>query len=452
MQIKGKGCPIMRTDEIEFRDYVRGLWREKWLIVLVFVGAVGIAVGVSWGLPRQYATETTLLIAPRVSEQLTDKGEPLGMTFSAETYKNMTLANDLLEEVIRALDLRIEPGKPDSKPLPVESLKRHMRTEVVGRGSSPEGLRFPLLTMRIQGRDPQRISQIANKWADLFIQRNIRLLETTTAQSYEFIAERFNELSSELATKEEEKERYKSENPLEFWESNVEVLRDSYENFASQLQDNQLALVEKQPQLAWLEAALVDEPLYLEPKRSISTESLWELLSREPSPQGLADLADLSFTEQEVNPVYLALKKQLFQAQEAVNTLKGSIQYLEGQVQKLESQITQKAAKIAGVQLALEQMDREIEALQGTYSDLFGRLQGARIAKSESESSIRVVESAITPQVPTGPHRLLNVGIASVLGLFLGTILASFRWYMVRGPDRRGEEEGEEEVEPTRSA
>jgi len=434
----------MAADEIELRDYVRGLWKEKWLILLVLVVTIGIAVAISWGLPRQYVTETTLL-APRVSEQLTAEGEPLGRTFSAETYKSMALANDLLEEIIEALDLRVNPAQPDSNLLAAESLERHMRVEVVGAETagqrSPEGSRFPLLTMRVQGTDPKRISQIGNMWAKLFIQRNTHLLETATAQSYEFIAERFTELNTELTTKEEEQKQYKTENPLELWESNVEILRDRYENFLGQLQDKRLALIENQAQLARLEPALAEEPPYLEPKRSISTESLWELLSRNPNPQELAALANLSLTEQQINQVYLSLKDQLIQTQVTVDTLKEGIQYLEGQVQELEGQITQKGAKIGEVQLTLEQMDREIEVLRQTFSSLFNRFQEARIAKAESESSIRVVESAIPPRVPIAPRKLLNVGVAGVLGLFLGMILASFRWYMITSPDRGGEEE-----------
>lgn len=444
----------MRRDEIELRDYVRGLWKEKWLMLVVFVVAVGIAAGISWGLPAQYATETTLLIAPTVSEQLAGEGEPFVRTFSAGTYENLALANDLLGEIIAALDLRVNPGQPDSKLLAVETLKRHMRAEVVvgaEGGPSPGGFRFPLLTMRVRGTDPERISQIANKWAELFIQRNTRLMETATAQSYEFIAERFGEVGNELEAKEEKKRLYQQENPLELWESSLWVMRDRYEDFLSQLQDKRLELAEKQAQLARLEAALAKEPPFLALKRSISTEVLWELLSREPSPEELLALADLSLTEQQINQVYLSIKDQLIQTQAEVDTLEGGIQYLEGKVEQFEGQIAQKAAKIAETRLTLERMDREVWALRQTFTDLFDRLQEARIAKAESESSIRVVQSAIPPQVPIAPRRLLNAGVAAVLGLFLGMILASFRWYMVRSPKLRGEE-GEEEVGQARSA
>jgi len=379
---------------------------------------------------------------------LTAEGEPLGRTFSAETYKNIALANDLLEEIIEALDLRANPGQPDdTNPLAVESLKRHMWAEVVGAETagqrSSEGSRFSLLTIRVQGTDPKRISQIGNMWAKLFIQRNTHLLETTTAQSYEFIAERFTELNTELTTKEEEQKQYKGENPLELWESNIEVLRDRYEDFLGQLQDKRLALIENRAQLARLETAFTEEPPYLELKRSISTESLWELLSGNPSLQELAALANLSLTEQQINQVYVSLKDQLIQTQAVVDTLEGGIQYLDGQVQELEEQITQKAVKIGEVRLTLEQMDREIEVLRQTFSSLFSRFQEAHIAKAESESSIRVVETAIPPRVPIAPRKLLNVGVGGVLGLFLGMILASFRWYMIRSPDRGGGEEQE---------
>jgi len=430
----------MKGYEVELRDYIRGLWGEKWIILAVFVVVVGSAVGVSLGLPEQYATKTTLLIAPRVSEQLTAENEPFVGTFSAETYKNLALANDLLQDIIQALDLRANPRRADSKPLAVESLKRQMRAEVaVGAG------RFPLLTMTVRGTDPERINRIANKWAELFVQRNIRLLETALAQSYEFINERFAEINEALKAKEEEKKLYQQENPLELLESDLWVLRYRYEDFLSQLQDKRLELQEKRAQLTRLEKAFAEEPLFLELKRSISTEALWELLSRKPDPQLLAALTNLSLTEQQINQVYLSLKDQLIQARTEASTLESVIPYLEEQVQQFERQIEQKVAELAEVRLKGEQMDREIESLRQTFDNLFNRLQEARIAKAESESSIRVVESAITPQVPIGPRKLLIVAVAVVLGLFLGALLTFFKQYMASKPrpakneDEKGE-------------
>lgn len=56
--------------EVDLRDYISIIWRHKWLILLIVVIAVGATYGYSALQPDTYETHATLLITPRVSEQL----------------------------------------------------------------------------------------------------------------------------------------------------------------------------------------------------------------------------------------------------------------------------------------------------------------------------------------------------------------------------------------------
>ncbi len=420
---------IMTGDAIELRDYIRGLWKQKWVIGLFLIVSVAIAVSISFSLPRQYVTETALLISPPLAHGLLVDSEVVQVPFSAAAYKTMALADDLLLSVIQGLDLRA-----GSELTAVESLKRLMKIEVARAADvTQDGSTLVLLVMRVSGKSPARISEIANKWSELFVEQNTKLLQNASTASYDFIAERLQELSTNLEATKSRRQDYAEQNTLELWESKLTVMRDVYEDFAGKLQDNKLAMVEKQAEVKSLEAAVLAEPHYLEEERSVPDELLWELLNRSPSLEDLVALEELSLIEQKNNELYLSLKDQLIQAKTELNALEEGTRYLEIRVQQLESQIAEKIARIEDIKAELEKMDREIEAIQSIYSRLFEKLQEARVSKAESPSSIQVVESAVIPQVPTGPNRWLYVCLAAVLGLLLGVIAASFRWYMAAG-------------------
>lgn len=104
------------------------------------------------------------------------------------------------------------------------------------------------------------------------------------------------------------------------------------------------------------------------------------------------------------------------------------LQLKEDQYQKLVStyhgEWENVARRISLVDYQLRLLDRQTGVLQTISSALASRLQEARIAKAEESGSIRMVESAVEPQVPVGPNRRLNVMIGGVLGLLLGVIMA----------------------------
>ncbi|GAG15995.1 unnamed protein product, partial [marine sediment metagenome] len=51
----------MEEKQVELIDYLRVLWRQKWVIAVIFVAAAVAAWGVSRVIPPTYETQTSLL-------------------------------------------------------------------------------------------------------------------------------------------------------------------------------------------------------------------------------------------------------------------------------------------------------------------------------------------------------------------------------------------------------
>lgn len=411
----------MEEQEVDLREYMQILWRNKWVVIATFVAALGIAAAISWSQPKQYRVDIGLLILPPLAKEV--GGQVTGTVFSPTTYKALALANDLLQEVIDAVHSEKEGV---TRRLTVADLKDQMKVEVEQLSAQVQWPgQFPLrLQVSFTGTDPVLLKQLAEVWAQRFTARNTELFTTRAAQSYDYIKENFEQVNQELLAKEEERTRFLWENPIEILQAEVAVLQNNYQTYLDQLQEKQKELSHKEAVLAALQEAIVNEPEYFVLERSVSNEALWNFLAQGASPKELAALPSLTLQDQQLNSVYVQLRAQLASAQVDVKTLREEIAYLESALAETEAALREKQARLVLVQTKLAQLDREIAVLRNAYTSLAQALQEARLAKAETGEPIRIVEAPVVPTKPIGPQKTMNLAVAGVLGLFLGVLLA----------------------------
>ncbi len=443
--------------EVDLREYIQVIWQEKWIILAIFLIAAGAAYGFIKTRPPQYETQTTLLITPRVSEQLENGGEGLSSNLPTSMYEKSAMANDLLRGIIDDLDENEDGGQD----LTVKSLENKLSLEIVlSEDQGGQSSQLPILTMTVTGDDPEVVQEIANKWADLFVEKNTELLSSETARSFDFISGRFEEVDDQLTSREQEKLDYKEQNPLEVLKSEVKVLQWKYEESLSSLETKRAELRGKKARLGSLESSLKEEPEFLNLERSISEENLWALLrelrsdsevndedSDEEQINRLKGWEGFRVSDQEINEVYFNLLEEKRNIQADISSLEEEIGYLEDKTKDLATEIEEKQFRIDQTELKLKQLDREISRLKNTYNTLSDDLEEARIANQEEESSIRIMERAVTPEAPVATNTRQNVAVAGVLGLFIGVLVAFFKNYMQDYELEEAEEEEDPEPE-----
>ena len=431
----------MEEYEVDLRDYLRVLWRGKWIVLVTFLVAVGTALGISYSSPKQYQTETALLILPPLSKEV--GGEITGTVFSPETYKNLALASDLLQQVID--EVYAEEAKPA-----VEALKGRMRVEVEQTTTKEFPGQFPLyLRMVLKGTDPKRLQALAETWAQRFIARNAQLFISRAAQSYEYVKRNFEEVERELLAKEEERKLYQQENPKEVIQAEVSQLQQIYKAYLALLAEKRRVLTGEEARLAVLEEALVQEPEHFTLERGLSKEALWAFLAEGLSEEALGALPGLQVQDQVLNMAYVDLRSEVAEARAEVQSLREEVAYLEAELETTLQVLREKQAHLVEVQTELDRLDREINVLRNSYSSLATKLQEARIARAETAEPIRVVEAPVVPTRPIGPNKKMNVAVAGVLGLFVGVLLAFLAHYLESGSEKASQAsqgEGPDEV------
>lgn len=77
-------------------------------------------------------------------------------------------------------------------------------------------------------------------------------------------------------------------------------------------------------------------------------------------------------------------------------------------------------ASIPGKEMEIARLERDRKTNEDVYTMLRARYEEMRISEAIQGSEIYVIDSAIVPDKPIKPRKLLNTAIAGILGLFVG--------------------------------
>lgn len=384
---------MMRSHEEtdrELRDYLLGLWAEKWLIVAIVVAVPAlVTVAMVWFVDDRYESQTSVLIMPSVSSQLgTEQRLEIGESGTIQlreedqqptllqprAYERLARADDLVRTIIESLDLREIPNDPTSDPISVEALKRRVEVEALPGGQARSGdPRSVWLTIRVQGRMPAQVQQIAQAWAEQVIDRQRSFTEDAGQRTLDLLQRRLAEVKESLASAKQAKTDYLRTHSLPLLEAELDGLLDAYRT-------------------------------RFEPFQALSaTES--------PKP-----------------------------AQQSNDT------QTDGETAHLQQAIRARVAKLADVRATVAQLDRDIEVERDAYRNLSQRLQQAELARADRTPSIQVVERAIVPDEPTSARTAIYLVIALILGILLAIFLASFKRYILDPEDVGGQRSKENDA------
>lgn len=432
-----QGDPLISNDDVSLGDYVVVLLRKWWVVASVFIIAVVASILFVQRMPDIYSARTKLLIVTPVSERLiTDRSisedrlpiNPfLGTNLSVDTLSALGTANDLLQTIISELDLK---NPSTGNPWAVERLASMISVKVETAGAGQDETSLPLLTMVVQGENPQTLKSIAETWSDAFVAQNSELFATEAARSFDFVTSQYNDTVDSLWAVEQEKLSYQKDYSLPTLESQLKVVSTQYEAFLGQLLQKRSDIIEAQARLGSAEEALVNEPQFVTLKRTISSEAILVILANSADTIDLNRLPDLVANNEERNDLYFDLKASIVNSRSNVAILTSDISYLETQTKELESEIDDLSIRIATANLTLARLDREINILTTNFNRLGQSLQETQIAKEEQAGFIQVVESAVAPSVPIGPERRQFVIIAAGFGLIFGVVLAFLIQYL----------------------
>lgn len=392
-------------DEISPRKYIDVLLRQWKLIVTITVIAVFAAGLVSFLSPSVYEAKATMLITTTRSPQIVF--EPEYMTFSEQDTASqrealiaLVKSNAVATQVIEQLGDKLEPGERRAG-----SILDKVRVRTYG----------DLIEISAKSTDPQKAVAIANAWAESY-KSYISGLYSGSPQSPEEL-----QVQAEAARKDYE-ERQK------MWEDFVGSNR--IDELNRQIADKEL-LCDVKSLREQIKAGSSSSA-------SAAANSLaFVLLQARAStslPSGLQvsldRLSDLNTSLDDVDALISILEARS-------GGIPGqSISELQQEINQLKAELEQERAKQG-------ELENSRDTAWRAYTIVAGKVVEAEVASRAQSAVVQVAEVAIVPESPVAPRRVMNIGIALVIGLVVG-IFSAFGVEYYKKPEEKPKVKKEE--------
>lgn len=245
----------MEEYEVSLIDYLRILWKQKWVVLATFLTAIAIALGVSYTQPKQYQTSVTLFLRPPLV--LDPSGRVIYASISADTYKQLALASNLLQNTLN----QVYKNNP---PFPVAQLRNHIKLELqqtTSAGTTPAtftGVPYVLLKAIFTWPEREKAFELADTWA-----KNFATFYTDFAGDARVSLEQaLAKAEADLVKRQAALNSLLKENPGQMIQKETETLAEVYRIMLIFLNEAKTKLEAVKEDLSSLRKALEKEPLY----------------------------------------------------------------------------------------------------------------------------------------------------------------------------------------------
>jgi len=433
------------SDELPFRDYLRIIYRRKWMI-LTIVG-IGVALGAvrNWITTPLYYAQATLEFD--IDMNVLGNDRPLlpldqrdWMTQFFPTQIAIIQSHDV---ALRASeDLRLsasgkaagsEGSARTTTSLPSNSGPRAVPTvEDIMDGRSAALIKDTrLVTVGFLGPDPQTAAQIANALARAYVKQNAELKVRASGEASDWLTNQVEQQRKLVEDNETALQRYRQEHGADALVTNKMGV------------EQQNIVVQK---LAELQGAVTKartdtiekEELY---RQVSSAQSNSEALDSVPA---IANNATIQRLKGELGD----LQRQLAQSSKELGDRHPDILKLQGAMQSTEAKIQSEISNVAAaiqkdfeaaqsrelaLTRALDRQKLEVQALNGkaveytalereansnreVLDKLLQRSREINISRELESTAVRIVDVAGVPDTPVLPRRLRNYGLGLVGG------------------------------------
>ncbi|TCO74328.1 XrtA system polysaccharide chain length determinant [Chromatocurvus halotolerans] len=435
-------------------SYVWGVWRFRWLALIVawVIALAGWAY--VWQMPESYVATARVYVDTNSVLRPLLRG--LAITPNIDQRISMLsrtlLSRPNLEKLSRMTDLDLIATTESQKAALIERL----RSSISLSGSRANA---SLYEIAVRDRDRDVARRVTQSLITVFIESSLNEKRADSTGAQAFLDEQIAEYEARLIEAESRLARFK--------QKNADVVPGSSGDYYSRLQaarsnlaTARLELDELQNRRSELQRQLDgEEPVFLgggsgnamqnSPlDQRIQTLNVRrdELLARytDQHPQvrqisGLIDelqakkqeeMAAMSpgmgsgFGNLNASPVYQGMRAMLAETEARVAELRVRVEEYQRRVDDLNGKVVQ----IPEVEAQLQQLNRDYEVVSRQHQELLQRRESARLGQdvesNASDVTFRVIDPPYVPLVPNEPNKLLlNVGVV-VVALGAGVALA----------------------------
>ncbi len=391
-------------DEIELMDYLKILWKWKYLILLGTLACAVIAGVVSFNMTKIYSIKTVL--APGVAK--VDGSGKLTYIASTQEIKTLIETGVLESTVLKQIKVRNEEERPEALYLKITTPKGSNALEVAYETPQID-LGLQILT-HLNRALLQKFDGIVQYYNEEYAIQ----IESKTSESSKII-EKIDKAKNEILTSEAKTRAdiEQKKNEMLTIKAQITAKKSQIENMQNRISEMQIEIgrISKNTDL------LIDE-------RN-------KFLSRKTTDDNILSAVVYSNTIQQ-NIGYLnQLRGETNRIQDAIYNSEAAVNAMENKVKDTEAQI---ATLKELTKYKTETLKAEIASFESEKSFIAEEMKNLEFKKNYVQN-IQILQTPKTSLDPVKPKKKLNVLLAGVIGLFLTVFLAFFIEYISRHKD-----------------
>ena len=400
-----------------------------------------------FALPNQYTSkaiiniDTESVMKPLLKGLAVDSEVKAGIGIMTQ----LLLSRRNLEEVIRQTDLDLQVNESKTMDALVKELAKAIDLKERGKDRRSSSNVYEL---SYKGKSAELVYQVVSKLLNTMIETIMTSGRTDTASAQEFLDQQITEYETRLSASEQKLAAFKR--------ANVGFMPDERGGYYNRLQREEGELDDLRSELYLAkrkhsemlkqldgESPLLDNSSYgssqilklrryreqLEVLLALYTEqhpdvmalraNIAEILANENS--GGNEIVDIGTgSTVEFNPVYQELKAEVNRSSVEVETLKIRLAEQKRSVDALKEAVD----ILPEVEAKLAKLNRDYDITRERYLDLVSRRESARLAQevglSGSNINFSVIDAPRAPTKPSGPNRILLLGLVFLVAIGVG--------------------------------
>ena len=440
------------TDIIDLKAVWAAIFRLRYTITGITGGAVALGVLITFLTTPVFRAEATIQINQEAAKVIGTEESDISASIQdsdrflqtqLDVIRSGTLATmvaddlDLFENPAFFERMALSPEAPASTILDPEQVQRN---RVIALLREEMGVTLPLksrlATIRFDSPDPELAAEIANSFADNFIELNLQTKVEASAYARRFLGEQLEEAAAKLAESERNALEYarktriidasnaatgdgSAQSPRSLVTATLVQLNAEYSRaLASRIQAEQKWQQARDEDLMSLPEVLSNLAIQrlLEERAKISAEYQQELERRRDEFPTVRQLKSrIDELEAQVNTIATSIRSTLRSDYESALQRE---QALEQRIAQLKSETLDEQSQ--SVQLGI--LQRQTSNNRELFDLLLTRYNELNAEAGVQANNVSIVDRAETPEKPESPNVLFNLALSLMTGLSLSAL------------------------------
>ncbi|ARU27799.1 chain length determinant protein EpsF [Cellvibrio sp. PSBB006] len=410
--------------------------------------AVVVAGVVTLQTPKSYTAATELIIDGKGQDPISGESLPARMLSGyIATQADIIRSRNVANKVIDQLNLIEEPAlQPEfraasTEPLPSRGwLLYYLKT---GLAVTPQR-DSSVLSISFKARNPELAARIADAFAQAYIQTNLELRIEPAKQITQWYDLQLASLRENLVDRQNTLAAYQEEHNIIASSDRLDLESEKLAELSSMLlvvQGQRLDEQSRSKQLDGSKPGALPEHVLTNPQVQKISDELSQAQARmaEIGSQVGSNHPQYRQAQREVD----ALQTQLQRTLKLVGgSLRSSVELSQSREEQLKAEVAAQKEHVLQLNRNRNQLTllrQEVDNAQAAYDAALARASQTKLESRIALTDVAILNTAAIPSKPTEPKPALNLLIAMVFGLLLGTAVA-LCWEWIDRRVRSGEE------------